>query len=66
MQYEINENRRHRDMMHSAYTGRPTAENNYAWEDLIRRKSDLLHEVTLLHQNSTTFQCDGRGNGHGE
>jgi hypothetical protein len=48
--HEIHNDRRHLDMMQSAYTGWPNTENSYAWEDLIRRKSSyLMHGVTRLY-----------------
>jgi hypothetical protein len=45
--YVVKTERQNGTLMHSAYTGNPTEENNHAWEDLIARMLLSLTNLVL-------------------
>lgn len=50
--YVVKTERQNGTLMHSAYTGNPTEENNHAWEDLIARMLPNLKNLILRSENS--------------
>jgi hypothetical protein len=54
--YVVKTERQNGTLMHSAYTGNPTEENNHAWEDLIARillnLTNFILRSEILYSNS--------------
>jgi hypothetical protein len=51
--YVVKTERQNGTLMHSAYTGNPTEENNHAWEDLIARM--LLNLTNLILRSEKLY-----------